>query len=315
MGQDQRPEPADPGVFELGGDPVAGGAGVDEDGGRAAGWSRIESPWPTSSIETLRPVTGAALPSPPLVPEERPEEESDGADGDCRPQPDPATFARRAAAARRLRACDPPPSAEPVDRQRAGDDRRVGAEEAGQADPDLEVGPARPAAPGRDLGDVGEQGRVEGVDRRDREARHLPIAAASMPSHIAGATAGSASRFAARVVVETAPKWKAIRGAVASVAEIVSAAPSASVPAMPRDRSAPRSPPQRRGESRIPTTAAKLSCQPTSARSRLERERDDRRHRQPVEARGAAPGRVARTVSAPITPARWIEGPAPASGT
>ena len=49
-----------------------------------------------------------------------------------------------------------------------------------------------------------------------------------MPSHIAGATAGSASRLASRVAVESVSKWKAISGAVASVAAIVIAAPSAS---------------------------------------------------------------------------------------
>ncbi len=93
-----------------------------------------------------------------------------------------------------------------------------------------------------------------------------PAAAASIPSHIEGATAGSAKRFAASVVVETAPKWKAISGAVASVAAIVRAAPSATAPPMPpepiRIAIARRSGAAR---SRIPTTAAKLSCQPTSA--------------------------------------------------
>ena len=77
-----------------------------------------------------------------------------------------------------------------------------------------------------------------------------PPTAASIPSHIAGATAGSASRLAKRVVVESASKWKAISGAVARVAAIVIAAPSASAPRQPR-RADPRRDrrPQRRGES------------------------------------------------------------------
>ncbi len=87
-----------------------------------------------------------------------------------------------------------------------------------------------------------------------------------MPSHIAGATAGIARRLAARVVVESVSKWKAISGAVATVAAIVTAAPSASArrqpPAPIRAAIASRS-----GEAsrKIPVTAAKLSCQPMSA--------------------------------------------------
>ena len=87
-----------------------------------------------------------------------------------------------------------------------------------------------------------------------------------MPSHIAGATAGRASRFAASVVVESSSKWKTISGAVASVAAIVIAAPSASArrqPCLPiRARIARRN---GAASSRMPSTAAKLSCQPTSA--------------------------------------------------
>jgi hypothetical protein len=138
-----------------------------------------------------------------------------------------------------------------------------------------------------------------------------------MPSHIAGATAGSASRLASSVVIEIASKWKAISGAVASVAAVVIAAPSASA------RRQPEAPiraviASRSGEAsrRMPSTAAKLSCQPTlpampgssaniatAAKARANR-REPRR-----------PARVATRLSAPIAAARWIDGPAPASGT
>ncbi len=89
----------------------------------------------------------------------------------------------------------------------------------------------------------------------------------TIPSHIAGATAGSASTLASRVVVETVSKWKAISGAVASVAAIVTARPSASARAQrARPRAARRSPAASgAASSRMPSTAAKLSCQPTSA--------------------------------------------------
>ncbi len=98
-----------------------------------------------------------------------------------------------------------------------------------------------------------------------------PAIAASIPSHITGATAGRASRFAGSAVIDTASKWCAIRGAVASVAAIVIAAPSASARCHDRRPSPGRDPVRRRSQlripsahSRIPATAAKLSCHPTS---------------------------------------------------
>ena len=116
-------------------------------------------------------------------------------------------------------------------------------------------------------------------------------------------------------MTEKAPNWCAISGAVAIVAASVIAAPSASAPRTDAG-SPPISPAIGRAQSRIPTTAAKLSCQPTSelargsiasvvpaaSRSAYQRER----------------GREARPATipaAPITPARWIEAPAPATGT
>ncbi|OJU80007.1 MAG: hypothetical protein BGO11_18060 [Solirubrobacterales bacterium 70-9] len=52
-------------------------------------------------------------------------------------------------------------------------------------------------------------------------------AAETIPSHIAGATAGRASTFATRLVAETSSKTWAISGPVASVAATVTAIPSA----------------------------------------------------------------------------------------
>ena len=66
----------------------------------------------------------------------------------------------------------------------------------------------------------------------------------------------------------------------------------------------------------IPITAAKLSCQPasplvrgliasvTKAASRIAYQRERGR-----------PASAATTPAAPMTPARWIEGPAPVTGT
>jgi len=90
-------------------------------------------------------------------------------------------------------------------------------------------------------------------------------AAVAIPSHIAGATAGIASTLAKRVVVERVSKWKAISGAVARVAAIVTAAPSASAQRQPPEPIRAAIAARNGAASRkIPTTAAKLSCQPTS---------------------------------------------------
>ena len=68
------------------------------------------------------------------------------------------------------------------------------------------------------------------------------------------------------MAIEIASKWKAINGAVARVAAIVIAAPSASArrpaPAPILAAIAARSGAASR---RMPSTAAKLSCQPMSA--------------------------------------------------
>ncbi len=55
-----------------------------------------------------------------------------------------------------------------------------------------------------------------------------PTMQASIPSHIIGATAGRARRLAGSEAIEIASNAFAISGAVASVAEIVTPAPSAS---------------------------------------------------------------------------------------
>ena len=67
----------------------------------------------------------------------------------------------------------------------------------------------------------------------------------------------------------------------------------------------------------IPTTAAKLSCQPTSPPNRglISNVATAASSGGQAATRRPARARVARIAAAPITPARWIEGPAPAIGT
>ena len=93
-----------------------------------------------------------------------------------------------------------------------------------------------------------------------------------MPSHIAGATAGSASTFAGSAASGTEPKWWASSGAVASVAATVIATPSASARTSRAAQAgassaaaAPRARPSGAPSRRMPATAANESCQPGSA--------------------------------------------------
>ena len=122
------------------------------------------------------------------------------------------------------------------------------------------------------------------------------------------------------MVSEATPKSAAIRGAVARVAAIVTAAPSATARRQPWTSTRPpsASSASRTGaaNSMIPTTAAKLSCQPgspvargliasvTAAASRAAYQRERGR-----------PASAATTPAAPITPARRIDGEAPVTAT
>ena len=137
-----------------------------------------------------------------------------------------------------------------------------------------------------------------------------------MPSHITGASATTASRFAGSVTTEKVPNTNAISGAVATVAAIVSAAPSASArrarPGLGPASSRASGPDSRR----IPTTAAKLSCQPTSAAARGSIARVIAAASSSTYQRDRGRSTSAATIpAAPIAPARWIEGPAPVTTT
>ena len=143
---------------------------------------------------------------------------------------------------------------------------------------------------------------------------------------MAGATTGRASTLAGRPASGTESKWWASSGAVATVAATVMATPSASACALHRSAlgiagassSTARRSTLPRGipKARMPTTAAKESCQPGSAHARgfqasvaaaassSAYERDD-----------GLEAAIAAMPARPITPARWSDGPAPASGT
>jgi hypothetical protein len=139
----------------------------------------------------------------------------------------------------------------------------------------------------------------------------------SMPTHIAGATAGAARMFAGSAAGENWSKAAAISGAVATVAATVTATASANARrADPRTASPEISEISRLAQSMIPITAAKLSCQPTSPSAPGFTARV--RHAASSTAYQRERGRsasAATSPAAPITPARWIDGPAPVTGT
>ena len=134
-----------------------------------------------------------------------------------------------------------------------------------------------------------------------------------IPSHITGATAGAARRFAGSEASETCSKCSAISGAVASVAAAVTAIASATGPGTRARRSAS---PQRGTSASRPTTAAKDSCQPGSPEARgLTASVTTAASPSAYQREAGRPASAATSPAAPITPARWIDGPPPASGT
>ena len=137
-------------------------------------------------------------------------------------------------------------------------------------------------------------------------------AAASIPSHITGAIAGAASRFAGSAASEICSKCSAISGAVPTVAAIVIAATSATGPGTLRASTS------RSGAtptSRAPT-AANESCQPGSPAARgLSVSVSAAASSRAYQRRAGRPASAATRPATPITPARWIDGPPPASGT
>ena len=136
---------------------------------------------------------------------------------------------------------------------------------------------------------------------------------ATIPSHMIGATAGAAARLAGSDASETCSKWNAISGAVAIVAAAVTAAASASGPG----RRARRRPSRQRGASASrPTTAANESCHPTSPEARgLSASVTTAASPSAYQRDAGRPASAATSPATPITPARWIDGPPPASGT
>ena len=114
----------------------------------------------------------------------------------------------------------------------------------------------------------------------------VPAATASMPSHMTGATAGTARRLAGSETIETRSKWRASSGAVPRVAAVVSAAASASGAGVPRERSATAS-----GEARTQDRDDRRERQLPAGIAggpRIEPERDRGGEQQRVPARGRA---------------------------
>ncbi len=143
-------------------------------------------------------------------------------------------------------------------------------------------------------------------------APNWPARQASAPSHITGAIAGAASRFAGNEASDTCWKYSAISGAVPSVAATVTAAASATGRGIRRWKTS------RNGGAPTSSaaTAAKDSCHPGSAAVRgLIASVTAAASNSAYQRRAGRPASAATRPATPITPARWIEGPPPASGT
>ena len=100
---------------------------------------------------------------------------------------------------------------------------------------------------------------------------------------------------------------------MAAVAATVIAATSATGPGTRRRVSAPRSP---GASASSPATAANESCQPGSATaSGFSASVTAAASPSAYQREAGRPASAATSPAIPITPARWIEGPPPASGT
>ena len=147
--------------------------------------------------------------------------------------------------------------------------------------------------------------------RRAAAGRPAPATAASIPSHMTGATRAAASTLAGRRRRHL-PKWAASSGAVPGRRGDRDGRASAR-PAAPRRRraGAPRglaSTQQRHdgGEAELPAGVVRGA--------RVERQRGRRGEPSAYQRDGGRPA-PRPTPAAPMTAARWIDGPAPGSGT
>ena len=229
--------------------------------------------------------------------------------------------ARRApAAARRARGagarCGAGAPREPPPREHRRDRTRVRRDDAptdpGERSSSSANGSARGAV--REPGEVGERQRGELGDGRARATgASWPSAPAIVPSHMTGATAGAASTLTGSDTSDRRSKCSAISGAVPSVAAAVTASASAS----PRGTRRRRRRALSAGTSAsIASTAAKLSCQPGSSAARgLAASVTAAASSSAYQRDAGRPASAATRPATPMTPARWIDGPAPASGT
>ena len=275
MGDHHSGEPRDPFVLEVRSKVVAVGAAVDEHRLAVGGSSRIESPWPTSRTATRSPADAAWAP----------------ACGPSRATADPDQGERREPEeGRPVSPRDPQASAPagPGEGGRDGDSeqgvRRQDPADASHADVDPR--PARLAQPVGHLRHVGRQQAGEPGERLDRRPRDLPDDAGQhpQPHHRGDRRQGEQVRGQRghRDRVEGARHQGRRRerrrdrhaGALGEQAPPPGIQPRG--PARPRNRSR-----RRDAQSRIPITAAKLSCQPTSPLARGLRARVRRRRPAP----------------------------------
>jgi hypothetical protein len=121
-----------------------------------------------------------------------------------------------------------------------------------------------------------------------------------------------ARTFATTETGDTSPSVAARTGAVDTLAAAVTATASARPPGTPRRRR----PSAQRGRTAGSHDGGEREL-PSERRdrSRIEQQRPDGGETERVPARARPPGERGDEEAPPMMPARWIDGPAPASGT
>ena len=291
VGQDQGSEALNPRIVELGGDPVTGGPGVDQDRQGAGGLEQDRVA--LADVEHRDPEAGnrGGPPGTAAGPDQEPDQAAGDKGGERRPPPAAGAAARPQLSAP-TNGRDPAAPADPLGEDRAQPDRDVGADQAADADSDFEVGPARAPAPGGNLGDVCEQRRLERVDRRDGQTGHLADGGREHPQPHRRRDRGKRQevgeegrrRDRAEAVGDQRRRGQR-RG------DGQSSALSKRLRRAPRPDSGDDRPPQRSGQQEDADDRGKAQLPADVGRDpRFDRDGHDCRHREPVEAGGAAPG-------------------------
>jgi len=137
-------------------------------------------------------------------------------------------------------------------------------------------------------------------------------APAMLPSHTTGATAGRGRGSRVSEASDRRSKCSASSGAVPSVAATVDRDRLGQRPGQPAQHVGGADPRREQAERQRPTGKRQLPAR-IAARARVQRERHRDGEQAPRTGAWPRPAEPAASAAAPITPARWIDGPASAA--